>query len=229
MQKRIQPLHKTMTPEVRPPIPEHPPAPERPNLALEYFRYRMARYKRFWLVALAVFALDQITKFAVLAWIPPRNFDNPVVVIPGFFNLVHVYNRGAAFSILVGYGWLLVLFAAGALAAIFHWRRHLQLEKKSSQWIFGLMAGGIVGNVIDRMLHGHVVDFLDVVPPGFSWLASTFLGWPPESHWPAFNIADCGICIGVFLFLGLSFFEPRKGTLAPKSGKEEPPTAPPPP
>ena len=216
-----------MKSEVRPSIPEHPSVPKRPNLALEYFRYRMSRYRRFWIVALSVLVLDQITKFAVLAWIPKLNFEHPVVVIPGFFNLVHVYNRGAAFSILTGYGWLLVLFAAVALVDIFHWRRHLQLEKKSSQWIFGLMAGGIVGNVVDRMLHGHVVDFLDVNPPGFSWLAATFWDWPPESHWPAFNIADCGICIGVFLFLLFSYLESRKNTPMPNPGGEPPPPAPP--
>jgi signal peptidase II len=198
-----------MTPEARPPIPEHPPIPERPNLAFEYFRYRMARYKRFWFVALAVLVLDQITKAAVLAFIPPLNFSDPVVVIPDFFNLVHVYNPGAAFSILRGYGWLLVLLAAGALTGIFYYRRRFQLERKSSQWFFGLMSGGIVGNVVDRLLHGHVVDFLDVNPPGFGWIASTFFGWPSGSHWPAFNVADCGICIGVFLFLGASFFEAK--------------------
>jgi signal peptidase II len=190
-----------------PPIPPAPQTvPRRPNLALEYFRFRMARYKRLWSVLLATFVLDQLTKAAVLLWVPPLNFDKPVVVVPGFFNLVHVYNRGAAFSILKGYGWLLVLFALVALVAIFHYRRYLRLERRSSQWIFGLITGGILGNVADRLFHGHVVDFLDVNPPGFGWFVATFLDWPEGSHWPAFNIADCGICVGVLFYLVASFF-----------------------
>jgi signal peptidase II len=158
---------------------------------------RMRRYRPFWGVFVTTLVLDQVSKQIVLACIPSSYEHPPVTVIPGFFNLMHIYNRGAAFSMLNGQGWLLVLLALGALAAIFRWRRSLELEKLPVQWAFGLLTGGIVGNVIDRMLHGFVVDFLDVILP--------FYG-----NWPTFNIADMGICIGVFLYLFLSLRSPTE-------------------
>lgn len=156
---------------------------------------------------MVVLVLDQLTKMAVLAWVPftEKEYD-ALAIIPGVFNLVHVYNHGAAFSLFSGYGWALVMLALVALWAIFYWRRALELEKTGVQWAFGLLTGGILGNVIDRLAHGHVVDFLDVILP--------FYG-----RWPAFNVADCGICIGVGLYLLYSFRHPQNAEKSAAEGK----------
>ena len=170
---------------------------------------RFRRYRLFWSVAVVVLVLDQLSKLAVLAWVPlTETTDDAIAIIPDFFNLVHVYNHGAAFSLFSGYGWALVILALVALWAIFRWRRALELEKTGVQWAFGLLTGGILGNVIDRLIHGHVVDFLDVILP--------FYG-----RWPAFNVADCGICVGVGLYLLYSFRHPQ-GAEEKQAAKESP-------
>ncbi|MDR1497928.1 MAG: signal peptidase II [Puniceicoccales bacterium] len=196
------------------PEPSAPP-PARPNLALVYLRHRLARYRRFWIFFTATVLLDQASKLAVLAWLPPSydrtGFLNPPFeVIPDFFNLVHVYNTGAAFSMLSGQSVFLFAFAIAALVIIFRYRRSFELERKSVQLAFGLLTGGIAGNAIDRLLYGHVVDFIDVNPPGYGFLVKTFLGWSEHSRWPAFNIADSAICIGVILYVVLNILFPTK-------------------
>jgi signal peptidase II len=203
------------------------PKRNKPNFALEYLRYHLSFYKRFWCVFGGVFVLDQLTKLATLQWLPKTEFFNPETgemepftpIIPGFFHLIHVHNEGAAFSILRGYRWPLVLLAGIALAGIFRFRRHLELQRTSRQWIFGLLAGGIFGNVLDRMLHGKVIDFLD-------------LNLPIYGHWPAFNIADCGICVGAIVYLAASLREDRKSPppnrVKPDTGEASAPRRPPP-
>ena len=148
-----------------------------------------------WLaLAGGIMLIDQITKFAVL-----RNFtiDKVVEVMP-FFNLVLVYNRGAAFSFLSNAaGWQRELFIAIALVAsawiIFLLRRYRQ------QTLFclalSLVLAGALGNVIDRILFGAVVDFLDFHAYGY--------------HWPAFNVADSAITCGAALLVW-DGFRPRK-------------------
>jgi signal peptidase II len=165
--------------------------------------FRAARYWLFWLLFVATFALDQASKQIIWRTLPSGYDAPPVPLIPGVFNLVHVHNRGAAFSLFSGYGWLLVVLALGALVATFIWRRNLELERRAVQFAFGMLTGGIVGNVADRLLYGYVVDFLDVILPGYG-------------HWPAFNIADAGICIGVLLYLVVSFRHP----VVPKESAE---------
>jgi signal peptidase II len=140
-----------------------------------------------WLgIAVIVTLLDQISKIAVT-----RLFSyGESHAVTSFFNLVLVYNKGAAFSFLASEtGWQRYFFTAlGIAAAIFI----IYLLKKHAgqrmfSWALALVLGGAVGNVIDRLLYGHVIDFLDV-----------HLGnW----HWPAFNIADSAICIGAVLFV----------------------------
>jgi len=110
--------------------------------------------------------------------------------ITSFFNLVLVYNKGAAFSFLAAEsGWqrhLFTVIGIGAALYIIY-----LLKKHAGQRMFccalALILGGAVGNVIDRVVYGHVIDFLDL-----------FLGnW----HWPAFNVADSAICTGAVLFV----------------------------
>ncbi|MDR1816620.1 MAG: signal peptidase II [Puniceicoccales bacterium] len=170
---------------------------ERVNLPMLYLREHFGRYRLFWLLFAAVLFLDQLTKILTVAFVPPPVPGAlGVTVIPNFFTLIHVYNKGAAFSILTGYGWVLVLLAVGSLWAMFHWRERLELRRRLMQWIFGMLAGGVFGNVIDRIFRGHVVDFLDFrLPFPIPYMTS------PDGHWPAFNVADMGICAGVGLYL----------------------------
>ncbi len=133
-----------------------------------------------------VLALDRLTKWMVL-----RNFIvGEVLPVTPFFNLVLAYNRGAAFSFLADAGgWQRWIFTAiGLIAALLI--IHL-LRKYDSRALFclalSLILGGALGNVIDRLLHGHVIDFLDFY----------LRGW----HWPTFNLADSAISCGVALLV----------------------------
>jgi signal peptidase II len=140
-----------------------------------------------WLgLAAAVVGVDQLTKVAV-----ERLFDyGDVHPVTGFFNLVLTYNTGAAFSFLAGApGWQRqFLTAVGIVASLFI---VYLLARHGAQKLFALalalILGGAVGNVIDRVAHGHVIDFLD-----FHWR-----GW----HWPAFNVADSAIVCGAALLI----------------------------
>ncbi|HUG13279.1 MAG TPA: signal peptidase II [Opitutaceae bacterium] len=159
---------------------------------------RIARYK--WLFALGtlVFLADQATKSWVFAEIPFNTFGPPghIEIIPGFFNLVHVGNTGAAWSMFAGSSMILALLAGATLVAIFVFRRHLVLSQPAVQTCFGLLCGGILGNLVDRLIHGHVIDFLDFRFGSYIY--------------PTFNIADSGIVVGVILYLIVSFKTPAE-------------------
>lgn len=138
------------------------------------------------LIAAAVFILDQLSKAAVIANIPT---DRPIIVIPGFFDLVNVRNRGAAFGFLnrQDMEWQFWLFLMATIIAI--WVIFVLLRgAKNHPWLWiglGLILGGSLGNMFDRLRYRAVVDFLD-----FYWR---------DWHWPAFNVADMGICLGAFI------------------------------
>jgi len=140
-----------------------------------------------WLgLAAAIVAVDQLSKIAV-----ERVFSyGDVHPVTGFFNLVLTYNKGAAFSFLAGAsGWQKqFLTAVGILASLFIL---YLLARHGTQKLFSLalalILGGAVGNLIDRIAYGHVIDFLD-----FHWR-----GW----HWPAFNVADSAIVGGAALLI----------------------------
>ncbi len=154
----------------------------------------LGRYRRFWSVYLGVLFLDQVTKIAVLRGMPVTGADHPGhPVIPGFFRIVHVYNKGAAWSMLSGkQGWL-ILLAVGSLAAMYRWRKAIGLEKPFVQYALGAFAGGAIGNVIDRLAYDHVVDFL----------AFRLIRW----NYPVFNVADIGITVGAAFFCWHGFRE----------------------
>ena len=142
------------------------------------------------MIALAVFVVDQITKVAVLNYL---QFLDEKVVIPGFFKLVHWGNTGAAWSMFRGSNNLLALVAVVALLILFFARHHFEIHTLSGQVSLGLIFGGIVGNLTDRMIHKHVIDFL-------YFYVITRNG--DEAGFPAFNVADTAICTGVgLLFL----------------------------
>ncbi|HCE09767.1 MAG TPA: signal peptidase II [Oxalobacteraceae bacterium] len=140
-----------------------------------------------WLgIATIIILLDQITKFTI-----GRLFTyGEQYTLTSFFNLVLAYNKGAAFSFLAGEsGWQRYFFTAlGIIAALFIVyliKRHA--GQRLFCWALALILGGAVGNVIDRLLYGHVIDFLDF----------HIRGW----HFPAFNAADSAITIGAALFI----------------------------
>ncbi len=149
------------------------------------------------LAAGAVFLIDQTTK----AWAVRRlRFGDEISVISNFLNFAYAENRGVAFSMLDNHGdagrWGLsaVAFIAAVLVLYFFWK-----TPRSDDRILGALAlllAGIVGNVVDRMRLGFVVDFIDV----------QFGSW----HYPTFNVADAAICIGAGILLLDMFFTRKK-------------------
>lgn len=139
-------------------------------------------------VIAGILAVDQASKLAVLGAYTPWGW--PLEVTP-FFNLVLVWNQGVSFGLLQGndHGlqrWLLtgIAFAVAALLSFWLWRG---VADSWQRWSFRLIVAGAVGNAIDRIVHGAVVDFLDF----------HVAGW----HWPAFNVADSAIVTGALLLL----------------------------
>ena len=148
---------------------------------------RPARALLPWLgIALAVIVADQLTKSLVLDAF--RLHDSRVVT--PFFNLVRVHNTGAAFSFLAGAtGWQRWFFVVlGTVAAVFIvWMLRRHGGQRLFGWALALILGGALGNVVDRLLHGHVVDFIQL-----HWR-----GW----YFPSFNVADSAITVGAGLLI----------------------------
>lgn len=136
------------------------------------------------LLGLAVLLLDQITKQAIRS---DLIYGESRPVIDGLFNLVYVRNPGAAWGILGGQGVVLILISVAVLALLVIYRRSFLQEQLSHRILLGLMMGGIVGNLVDRIRFGWVTDFLDF-----------HIG---VHHWPSFNVADSAICIAVGLYI----------------------------
>lgn len=152
----------------------------------------------FFLSLAATWLLDQATKYAVVLNIPwsegnpTYHFsgeNQPIAVIDNFLYLVHITNEGAAWGMLSGQTYLLSSIAVLALAAMWLFRAHLGFSTKLGQFTLGVFAGGVLGNLFDRIYYGHVIDFIDVHLPIINY------------RWPAFNVADCGICIGVVVYI----------------------------
>jgi len=128
----------------------------------------------FLLVAAPILAVDQATKLAVQSRL---NLWESVPIIPGVLHISFVANRGAAFGLMKGLSWFLIPTSLIALVFILIYYR----TYRHSRWMqvaLGLLLGGALGNLIDRVRLGYVVDFID-----FRW-------------WPSFNVADMAICVG---------------------------------
>ncbi|MBA4387153.1 MAG: signal peptidase II [Verrucomicrobia bacterium] len=136
-----------------------------------------------WL-AFAVVFLDQAVKEVVLRQMA---LGSSIVVCGGLFDLRYVQNTGAAWGILEGFNGMLVLLSVAVLAAMVIFRKHFLADTFLSRLTLALMVGGIAGNLMDRLKHGYVVDYLDF--------------YHGQAHFPAFNIADSAICIGVGLYI----------------------------
>jgi signal peptidase II len=140
-----------------------------------------------WLgIAVIVVLIDQLTKITLSRMMLYGQSDT----ITSFFNLVMVYNRGAAFSFLADQpGWQRYFFAGVSLFAslLIIWMLKRHPGQRLFCWAMTLILGGALGNLIDRIAYGHVIDFLDF-----------HIG---SLHWPAFNVADSAITIGAVLFV----------------------------
>jgi signal peptidase II len=153
---------------------------------------------RFFTILLLVVVCDQLTKLWIL-----QNFAlyDSTVIIPGLFNLTFLRNTGAAFGMFAGHPALFrqlffITMAVVALVVIILMQRKLGSQNSWYTISLAFISGGAVGNLIDRIAYGSVIDFLDV-----------YIG---SHHWPAFNIADSGITVGVCIFLITQFLEDRQ-------------------
>ncbi len=139
-------------------------------------------------LALTVVVLDQWTKWLVEVHLP-RGAAEPIV--PGFLNLVHVKNTGVAFGLFASEGgstsWALTLLGLAALAAVGLYFRFTPPHDRLLLTALGAVAGGAVGNLLDRVMAGSVTDFVDVYAGSY--------------HWPAFNVADSAITLGIGLMV----------------------------
>jgi len=160
-------------------------------------------------IALLVIAVDQFTKHLVLRFL---GYAQEKVVIPGFFKLVHWGNTGAAWSLFKGNNEVLAGVAIVALLVLFLSRHHFDSRTMLSQVAFGLIFGGIVGNLIDRLWAKHVIDFI------YFYI---LLGNGREAGFPAFNIADSAICTGVGLVFLITWRSDRKAKPAKPLPQQE--------
>lgn len=145
----------------------------------------MKRWQLFSAIALLGIIIDQLTKIYIDRSM--QLFDS-IAVMENFFHITYVRNRGAAFSFLSNASWRLPFFITvsiiAALVILIAFRK-LRDDQKLGQISLAMIFSGAVGNLIDRVRLGEVIDFLDV-----HWY---------RHHWPAFNVADSLICVGVFL------------------------------
>jgi len=142
-------------------------------------------------ISLPLYALDQLTKYLVLRFVDP---DQPRVIVSGFLSLVNVTNTGAAFGSFKNNNTFFVVISCLALlfvVSLLVRRRSRDVWRDIS---LALLVAGVLGNLTDRLLHGHVIDFL------------LFDLHVPLAHpWPAFNVADSCICVAVVCFILHSF------------------------
>jgi signal peptidase II len=147
------------------------------------------KYFLLFIVAGVVVALDQITKALVLAKMP---LYHSIPVVPGCFNLTHVQNPGGAFGFMAQqsspiHHAVFVALSIAALCLVFYFYVSTPEHYRFLSVGFALISGGAVGNLVDRIRFGRVIDFLDV-----------YIG---RLHWPAFNIADSAVFVGIGIFL----------------------------
>ncbi|WP_263140385.1 signal peptidase II [Pseudomonas sp. RIT-PI-AD] len=157
---------------------------------------RFGKLPWLWISAL-VFVLDQVSKNIVLNNLP---YFGRVTVIPGYFDWTHIYNTGAAFSFLSDESgwqrWLFALIAIGVSAMLVVWMKRLKAHETWLAVALALVLGGALGNLYDRMVLGHVVDFI-------------LVHWHDLYRFPAFNLADSGITVGAVM-LALDMFRSKK-------------------
>ena len=137
--------------------------------------------------ALLALALDQGSKIAVRALL---GVGSRWPLLPGWIHLEHIRNPGAAWGVLGGQKWLLIAFTMAVTALVLSSAREVSRRGASSALGFGLILGGALGNLFDRVIFGHVTDFFDLDTP-VRWL----------QNFPVFNVADSALTVGVVLML----------------------------
>ncbi len=150
-----------------------------------------------------VLVLDQITKYVIQTHV---RLNDSITVVPGFFNITHVRNKGAAFGILStlpefwrsAFFITVTLVAVAAIIALI-----IKTHERLLVYAFSLIAGGAIGNVVDRIRYGEVVDFIQ-------WYVKSY-------YWPSFNVADSAISIGVVLLAFEMLFGTNTKSQAPIS------------
>jgi signal peptidase II len=155
---------------------------------------------KLWLrISLPLYLLDQLTKALVLRYV---SADEMIPIIPGFFNLVQVHNTGAAFGMLKDNNLFFMVLSFSALVILLVLEGKGVFTDRTSRWAAALLAAGVAGNLTDRILYGHVIDFLDFILPWYG-------------RWPAFNVADSCICIAAGLFILSSLLDTRRKKAQP--------------
>ena len=155
----------------------------------------MIRKSYYFLVVVVLMGLDQLTKALIVQSITLQGSRE---VIPGFFNLTHVRNRGAIFGFLshsdsrILYIFL-TLVSVAALGLVIYYFFKTPVSEKLMKISLSLILAGAMGNLIDRLFRGHVIDFLDFYVK--NW------------HWPSFNVADSCITVGAFLLIYILIFK----------------------
>ena len=140
--------------------------------------------KKIMFLSILIVALDQIVKSVINYFM---TLNSSIIIIKDFFSLTYVMNSGAAWSILTGHTWLLILLAILALNLIYIFLIKDKNLSKIETIIYSLLIGGILGNLIDRIIYGKVVDYLDFKIFNYNF--------------PIFNLADIFICISVFMLI----------------------------
>jgi signal peptidase II len=132
-------------------------------------------------VAILTLVIDRISKWVVMASLRPGESWNPVAALERYVSLTYVTNTGAVFGLFPDYGSIFMVIAVVVVAAIILYYRHLPGDQWLVQTSLGLQLGGALGNLIDRLRYGHVIDFIDF------------------KFWPVFNVADSSIFVGVVI------------------------------
>jgi signal peptidase II len=157
------------------------------------------KYSKLALIAGPVFLLDQVTKYIILN---TMYLNESIPVMPGFFSLTHIHNPGGAFGFMAGQSpdvrkILFIFISSIALFIIFYLYHTASRNDSILAAGFALIFGGAAGNLIDRIRFGKVVDFLDF-----------YIG---DLHWPAFNVADSAISVGMGIFVFHLLFKEKAG------------------
>ena len=150
---------------------------------------KYGQYTKLAVISGLVIILDQITKILILKTLP---LYHSITIIPGFFNITHIHNPGGAFGFMAHQNsslrnFLFILLASIAVCLIFYFYKSTNRTHPFLASGFALILGGAIGNLIDRIRFGKVVDFLDFYVHNY--------------HWPAFNVADSAITVGVTIFI----------------------------
>ena len=150
---------------------------------------KFGKYTKLAVIAGLVVIFDQITKILILKNLP---LYHSVTIIPGLFNITHIHNPGGAFGFMAHQDsslrtFIFILLASFAICFIFYFYKNTNRTHPFLASGFALILGGAIGNLIDRIRFGKVVDFLDFYVRNY--------------HWPAFNVADSAITVGVTIFI----------------------------